>query len=307
MKSIQDIPKDSQVSYVATEHLREWVEGSAVSEVIATSNIESISAEDANKRVKPKHPIKDAGWWCRGINWRTGEYLTERYGQFKPNNPHHDPEQDSDAKYLTASRITPDAVFLKMPGNDNYWQNLYNSLSDPIFWTEGVKKAGAGLSLGLGTIALTGVWNIGKGKKLAPEVLNWVERGGTQYLCFDSDYRDKPHCREAIRRFCNLAREHGTELRIVSWDAQWKGMDDFIKANGKDAFLDSVKVAQLIEQWEQQFTKDDDKPSKGRPIPRLVAKEIREDFQQRFKYYNQQQSWRYWNDKYWEKYDDGSF
>ena len=309
MKLTQDIPKDSQVSYVATEHLKEWVEGSAVSKAIASSNIESISAEDANKRVKPKHPIKDDGWWCRGVNWRTGEYLSERHGQFKPNHPHHDPEKDSDAKYLTASRITPDAVFLKMPGDDRYWQNIHASSGHPIFWTEGVKKAAAGLSLGLATIALTGVWNFGKGKNFAPEVLAWIKRGGIQYLCFDSDYRDKPHCRDAIRRFCNLARECGTELRIVSWDAQWKGIDDFIIANSKDAFLEAVNMAQLIEQWEKQFNKDDDndKPSKSRPVPRLVAKEIAEDFQQRFKYHNQQQLWRYWNDKYWEKYDDGSF
>jgi putative DNA primase/helicase len=301
------LPKDSQFCYVATEHLREWVEDSAVSTAIATLNIESISAEEANKRVKPKHPIKDDGWWCRGVNWRTGEYLSERHGQFKPNRPHHNPEKNSDSKYLAASRITPDAVFLKMPGDDDYWQNIYNSLSNPIFWTEGGKKAGAGLSIDLPTISLTGVWNWGKQGKLAPEVLNWVQRGGTQYLCFDSDYREKDGCREAIRRFCTLAREHGTEIRIVSWDSQWKGMDDFIKGNGKEAFLDAIKIAQTLEQWEKQFTKDDDKPSKGRPVPRLVAREIAEEFQQRFKYHNQQQLWRHWNDKYWEKYDDGSF
>src|SRR3569832_1065499 len=69
-------------------HLIEWVEGSAVDEAIASLAIESLTADELNDRIKPKTPIKTGGWWVRGVNWRTGEPMGNRYGQGKPDKPH---------------------------------------------------------------------------------------------------------------------------------------------------------------------------------------------------------------------------
>ena len=149
-------------------HLTEWVEGSAVDEAIARLAIESLSADELNDRIRPASPIKTGGWWCRGVNWRTGEPMGNRYGQGKPDKP-HSLGTGKAAKYMTASGMEPDAIFLSMSDKD-YWVNVYAGKGIVRHWTEGAKKAGAGLSIDLATIALTGVWNWGKDEQLAPDV-----------------------------------------------------------------------------------------------------------------------------------------
>ena len=162
-------PMDGQFSstpkYLSNKHLIEWCEGSAVNEAIARLNIESLTDKEFNERIRPKELIKTGGWWCRGVNWRTGVFMGTWYGQGKPDKPHH-PEGSKERKYLTGSGMEPDAIFLAMP-DKGYWAKVHADLSIPRHWAEGVKKAGAGLSLGLAVLALTGVWNWGKDGKLA--------------------------------------------------------------------------------------------------------------------------------------------
>ncbi|MEG3863546.1 DUF3987 domain-containing protein [Microcoleus sp. herbarium12] len=231
------------------KHLTEWVEGSAVSLAIAHLNIESLSAKEINERVRPKEPIKTVGWWCRGIQWRTGERAGNLYGQAKPDKPHH-PEGSKERKYLTASGMEPDAIFLAMPDRD-YWAKVHADKSIPRHWTEGAKKAGAGLSIGLATIALTGVWNWGKDGELAPFVKEWAQPDTIHYIDFDSDYAANPACRAAILKFCRLLEECGCEVHVTVWDALFKGMDDFIKTNGGEAFKEAVASAPTLTKWEK--------------------------------------------------------
>ncbi|MBE9163484.1 DUF3854 domain-containing protein [Tychonema sp. LEGE 06208] len=244
-------------TFISPKHLAEWVEGSAVSEAIARLNIESLTAKELNERIQPKEPIKTGGWWCRSINWRTGVKTGNRYGQGKPDKPHQ-PEGQKPRKYLTASGMEPDAIFLAMPDRD-YWLKTRNDLSVPRHWTEGVKKAGSGLSIGLATIALTGVWNWGKDGQLAKEVENWAQPETVHYIDFDSDYAANSSCRAAILKFGRLLAEHGCEVHITVWDTKFKGMDDFIKANGADAFKESVADAPTLVKWEKQLKKSDRK------------------------------------------------
>ncbi|WP_293369994.1 DUF3854 domain-containing protein [Microcoleus sp. CAWBG556] len=64
----------------------------------------------------------------------------------------------------------------------DYWLKTRNDTSIPRHWTEGVKKAGAGLSIALAVIALTGVWNWGKDGQLAKEVSDWAQPGTIHYI-----------------------------------------------------------------------------------------------------------------------------
>jgi putative DNA primase/helicase len=234
---------------VNPKHLAEWVEGSVVDETIANLSIESLTAKELNERIQPKDRIKDGGWWCRGVNWRTGAKMGNRYGQGKPDFAHQ-PEGSKSRKYLTASGMEPDAIFLPMSDKD-YWSKVHTDKSIPRHWTEGTKKAGAGLSIGLATIALTGVWNWGKNGELAPFVQEWAEPGTVHYIDFDSDYASKPECRAAILKFGRLLVECGCEVHITVWDTKLKGMDDFIKANGGDAYKDVVASAPSLAKWEK--------------------------------------------------------
>lgn len=286
------------------QHIDEWVNGSGVSEAITLANLVSITAEKANDIIRPKHPIQSDGWIVAGVDWATGKPLGLRYGQFKPDKPHvTDPSKpEKTAKYLTASGVAPDATFLAMPGDKDYWHKVYKN-RQPVLFTEGNKKGGAGLTIGVPTISIPGVWNFGKDGELAFDVKDWIEQSDEVYLAFDSDYREKPQCVEAIKRLCKIAAtECGKEIKIVTWDSRWKGMDDFIKANGRDAFLERMKNALTIEQWEQQLKKDGTR--KGKPTPQNIAKGIAEEYQPTWRYSNGEQTWRFWNGKYWEKKPD---
>ncbi len=272
-------PEQTSDRAINPAHLSEWVEGSGVLEAIAQINIESLTADELNERIKPATPIKSEGWWVRGVNWRTGEPMGNHYGQGKPAKPH--PVGGKKAKYLTASGVEPDALFLAMPDKD-FWLDTHTDKSITRVWTEGAKKAGAGLSIGLPTIALTGVWNWGKGGQLAPDVKKWA-KGGHHIICFDSDYRDKPECRAAIRRFAESLKAEGAKsVKIASWDKEWKGMDDFIVANGGDAFKEVTASAQTIKEWEKQFPEpksirgEKSKPPQSSQISKEIAEKYRE-------------------------------
>jgi putative DNA primase/helicase len=289
-------------------HLKEWIEGSGVDEAIASLAIESLSASELNERIKPASPIQTGGWWCSGVNWRTGELMGNRYGQAKPDKPHSLGEGKKPAKYLTASGMEPDAIFVPMTDKD-YWLNVYSDKSITRHWTEGVKKAGAGLSIGLAVIALTGVWNFGKDGQLAPIVKKWAQPGTHHKLLFDSDYLRKPECRAAIIKFARLLLAEGVaSVKISSWDEEWKGMDDFIVANGGDAFKDVLANAQTIQRWEKQFSKQSEKKSKNKPpSPRRLGIEIAEEYQPLWAFHNEQKVWRIYNGKYWEDIEDEAF
>ena len=100
------LPTAQKSDRVIEAHLNEWVIGSAVDETIARLAIESLTAAELNERIRPQNPIQTGGWWVRGVNWRTGEPMGNRYGQGKPDKPHQRNE-GKPAKYMTASAGTP--------------------------------------------------------------------------------------------------------------------------------------------------------------------------------------------------------
>jgi putative DNA primase/helicase len=267
-------------------HLNEWVEGSRVSKEIAQLNIESLTAEELNERISPKTPIQTGGWWCGGINWRTGLAMGTRYGQAKPDQPHD--LDGKKAKYLTAAGMEPDGIFLAMP-DQNYWLDIWADKTQPILITEGVKKAGAGLSLGLPTIAVSGVWNWGKNGALAPDLEKWAQPGREIILCFDSDYQHKPSCCAALHKLGTLLTDKGCKVKIAIWE-EHKGMDDFIVAEGGEAFKAVVASAQTLKQWEKQFKRD--KPQKAKPpAASQLAKHIADKYREKLAWNIEVREW----------------
>jgi putative DNA primase/helicase len=275
---VQEYQTKSGDRAIDPAHFDEWVKKSLVSPEITRLSIESLTSPELNERIKPKNPIQTGGWWCRGVNWRTGLPMGNRYGQGKPDKKHK-LDDGKEAKYLTAAGVEPDAVFLPMPEKD-YWLNVYADKAQTRYWTEGAKKAGCGLTIGLPTIALTGVWNWGKDGQLAVDVKRWAQPGTHHIICFDSDYASKPDCRRAIATFARLLlAEKVASVKIAVWSQEWKGMDDFIVANGGETFKEVAASAVTIKQWEKQFKED--KPEKAKPpspnkLARLIADKYRE-------------------------------
>ncbi len=219
----------------------------------------------------------DGGWWCYG-----GEDTD--WGCFKPDRPRIDkskgfnPNKPKYIKYEHPPQ-TPTEIFrLKMPRH--LWQRIANRYNIPIgnyldFWqwvkdhpqipitiTEGVKKAGALLSKGYVALALPGVWsgvrtprdedgNRTGQSHLIRELKQFAQQDKLIYLAFDQDKKQSTNQKviKAIDRTGILLKKSGCQVKVVSWDADYKGIDDFIVAHGER--LDLVFQSALeLEIWQ---------------------------------------------------------
>jgi len=211
------------------------------------------------------------GWWCYG-----GENTI--WGCFKPDRPRFDPNKSKPIKYEHPHSSPTEIFRLKMPRH--LWQRIANRYNIPIgnyldFWqwvkdhpqipiviTEGVKKAAALLSQGYVALALPGVWSGVRtprnkdGKRigqsyLIPELKQFAQVDRLIYLAFDQDQRrsTKRKVNDAIAKTGKLLKNSGCQVSVVSWDADYKGIDDFIVAHGER--LDQVfQLAKDLEIWE---------------------------------------------------------
>jgi len=113
--------------------------------------------------------------------------------------------------------------------------------SRPLFVTEGARKADAGVSAGLCTVSVLGVWNwrgsneLG-GKLALPDWESIALNDRPVYLVFDSDVMTKAPVHLALGRLKELLKSRGANVRLVylpSGDGGSKvGLDDFL-ARGK--------------------------------------------------------------------------
>ena len=104
----------------------------------------------------------------------------------------------------------------------------------PIWITEGCKKADALRSIGLYSIALTGVWNW-SAKKARKDLqpLDWENR--KVIIAFDSDISQNTAILKAETALSKFLKELGAEVQVVRIpmgpDGQKQGIDDYL-ANG---------------------------------------------------------------------------
>jgi len=217
------------------------------------------------------------GWWCGGAS-------DSQWGCFKPSRPRIDkskgfnPNKPKYIKYEHPPQ-TPTEIFrLKMPRH--LWQRIANRYNIPIgnyvdFWqwvkdhpqipitiTEGVKKAAALLSKGYVALALPGVWSGVRTPRdkngnrtgqsyLIRELKQFAQPDRLHYLAFDQDQRrsTKRKVNDAIAKTGKLLKNSGCQVKVISWDADYKGIDDFIVALGLR--LDQVFLeAKDLEIWQ---------------------------------------------------------
>lgn len=132
------------------------------------------------------------------------------------------------------------------------------SLGDPrvpLFITEGVRKADAGVSHGLCTIALLGVWNWrgtndAGGKTALPEWESVALNGRMVYVVFDSDVMTKPQVGRALDRLMSLLESRGASPHAIllpaKSDGSKVGLDDFLAAGGSASqLLECVRTEPL--------------------------------------------------------------
>lgn len=212
------------------------------------------------------------GWWVSGLapthnpKARRTEWLDMAWGRFKPDSdtPIVDRKKslkrgrEMSAKYLSpkgegSSRVTflrvPDSIWalaaqrfnISMDGAPDFWSwALERNL--PIVLTEGEKKAGAILSLGIPAIALPGfrtaARTINGKQQLQADVAQFATANRAVYIAFDyeTDAKLKRDIGFETEKLGRLFSRTKTDVFRLDLPGPDKGADDFIAAQGGDAF-----------------------------------------------------------------------
>jgi predicted P-loop ATPase len=248
---------------IKPHHLKEWTQGSGVSDKITRLNVESLELDHEiddllNRNTKSRWKSSDwgeGGWFVSGIEPKTGNQ-TYVGGQFKPDKP-----TGTGQKYLGISDSAANPLFLNT-GEKDYWQDVITEKS-PIIITEGAKKAGALLTNGLSAISLSGVSTGQKLGRLRSDLLPFFSVGRRVYLCFDSDVMTKKPVQQALDKLGRLISEKGAMVSIINLPQSHKGVDDFIVDKGMAEFYSLVDDAQTFEEWR----KAPPKPTQSQPGP----------------------------------------
>lgn len=262
------------------KHLQEWL-ASGVSEDIIRLNVETIT--------DPKSIDSLLGWksksrwkasWSNGGGWIVsgddlGRDLAFAGLQFKPDTPRLN-GQDKPIKYespLKGKEEFVEPLFLRVP--DHLWEAIAQFWQVPIdpseyekgFWhwvethpqipicyTEGGKKAGAGITALLPTISIPGVSNGQWHGRLNPLLKPFTTVGRSVYIAFDSDLHHKHDVRRELDRFSRLVAKEGAVPELLIWDysEETKGMDDLIAAKGHDYFRDLISQAKTFEEYRKE-------------------------------------------------------
>ena len=271
---------------IKPHHLKEWVKGSGVSDRITRLNVESLELDHEiddllNRNTKSRWKSTDwgeGGWFVSGIEPKTGNQ-TYVGGQFKPDKP-----TATGRKYLGISDSAANPLFLNT-GEKDYWLNVINDKS-PIIITEGAKKAGALLTIGLPGISLPGVSTGQKLGRLRSDLLPFFGVSRRVYLCFDSDVIVKKPVQLALDKLGRLISEKGAMVSVINLPMSHKGVDDFIVSKGSSEFFSLMDDAQTFEEWrkspqpkpvqtqsgEQNDTEDFFIPKQQRELKELRAK-----------------------------------
>ncbi|MEH2236010.1 VapE domain-containing protein [Nostoc sp.] len=261
-----------RVHEIATAHYDEWVQ-SAVSNTIISLNVRTITDSreidkilNQNTHNRRKHSDHLVPAWCAsGVDPLTDERTLEG-AQVKPDSP--PVGQDGRIqKYKGAKEFIAAPLFL-YTGMEGYWKSIIDNILQAVIITEGPKKAGSGLTIGLPTISIPGVTTCRKLGRLHQLLKLFAVLGRTFYIAFDNDILKKPPVQQAL---IGLARElaaRGSKIMVIMLpEGEAKGMDDFIALHGAEAFKQLVDEAATFEEWKEEIDSQVDpstKPKKSR-------------------------------------------
>ncbi|MEH2390041.1 MAG: VapE domain-containing protein [Nostoc sp.] len=246
------------VDTIASHHWEEW-QLSGVSAKIIQRNLRTLYDSREvdkvlNRNTKSRQKHSDylvPCWMVSGVNPLTGENTLDGV-QVKPDVSPLSKDGKVN-KYLGAAGYGAFPLFLDT-GIEHFWQQILADKSIPIIVTEGAKKAGAGLTIGLPTISIPGVSTCRKMGRLDTWIEAFAGFGRTFYLCFDADIL---HKRPVQQSLINIARDltaTGSKVMVIKLPSiELKGMDDFIAARGEEAFKQLIEDAPTIEEWKKDL------------------------------------------------------
>lgn len=234
-----------------------------------------------DRLLKTYSHLDDGGWWCSGRD-PLDDWQPMMWGCAKTNSPRTKPQgfgpqkEEKLIKYEHPLKTETRAFFLDVP--DYIWQQVAERYGIPIseedrqhsFWwwvwkhnvpviiTEGAKKAGCLLTQGYAAIALPGIWN-GRRKatetqpeRLIPDLQHFATLGREVGFCFDYEVRwkTKLNVENAITQTGRLFEQSGCKVKVIQLPGPEKGIDDFIVAQGPEAFEEVYGEALTFELWQ---------------------------------------------------------
>ena len=132
------------------------------------------------------------------------------------------------------------------------WKSVGADTDQPIIITEGELKAAAGCQAGWPCVGLGGVWSFRSAKDdmvMLPEMHKIVWPKRIVYLCFDSDFVTNANVCLAMSALGEAMQNLGALVKFITLPGandEKVGLDDFLLANGEEAFGDLVKQAQNL-------------------------------------------------------------
>jgi hypothetical protein len=213
------------------------------------------------RRLLDAEPWAGGGWWCSGLD-PLNDWAPLGWGVYKPDRPRWDRERNRPRKYehpagaparlfwlrvpaVVAQRVAdrfdlalPPEVAADVEGRGGaFWRWWTATPALPLLLTEGAKKAGALLSIGIPTIAAPGIWNPSrKGEsgraELLPELAAAPLRGRPCWVLFDHSDRRNADEPKAARRLGRLLERQGATVLVGTCPGPHKGADDHLAAGG---------------------------------------------------------------------------
>ncbi|WP_244329439.1 DUF3854 domain-containing protein [Tolypothrix sp. PCC 7910] len=249
-------------------HYKECVTKRGLCPEWIAANCRSMDIKEATQRLG--YQAQSPGIWLEGSNG---------FGQYRPNKAWKNTDEKKAPKYRTATKEEYDAMLPRHPHNPRYWVDLealkalcYHINGHPcLLITEGLFKAICGCFHNLPTVALPGVEqgltpakNDPQGKRYLVETLEFLARANFGWIiAFDADDRavTNKNVIAAQRKLAHQLAKFKVPVYIATgnWStAEGKGMDDYIQANGDDAFREKVLAKAVnLEVWERQFRESD--------------------------------------------------
>jgi putative DNA primase/helicase len=301
-----------------TPHLAEWVEGSGVSEAIARKAVTSlndrkvIASRTGWKIYSDDNPL---GWWVSGLDLTTMQ--PQAFGHFKPDTPIQFPDKEKPTKYISDKGHPYDAIAL--PHFDpEYWQRVLDDVSIPVDIDEGTKKAGAGMTCGFPSLALCGVTMWQRKGELVPNLAAVAVHGRTMRIRYDMDVLIKKEVQHEVKKLAKALEQRGCNVLVAMWNPELGLKIDDVKVNHgeeivKKIMADAIPYAQWLKNLEAQLSDtasingESDRKTKKPPTRREAATRLAEQYGDKWKYDNEQKTWRIWTGKCWEKAEIGAF
>lgn len=271
------------------------------------------------------------GWIVTGIDPTCDRELN--VGQFKPDSPLHFPDGNV-AKYLTPKntesspiaalclrvtrevwRTIADRFQVDLPATLEtdasgqalgFWAWVLDNPQIPLAIAEGAKKAACLLAQGYVAVAVTGVdmGCLGRGGKLVPVLDKLAVRGRPVELMFDADIVVKTSVQGALAGLGASLKRAGCVVSVRCWPLTLgKGVDDAIAAYGSEQFervSESIAYKNWLKSLESQWSPGGATSQKKPKKPSEWAREIAEEYRDRWIFDDRASQWRIWKSPIWE-------